>query len=94
MRVRFESLYGTIYPFALPTAFSASTLMQLPNTVRLLLIAQPSFSLTPSAPVCFDFSEPAKSTKLITDSFSVFLPASLKICLNSIVMMVCARLEV
>jgi hypothetical protein len=58
------------------------------------LIAQPSLSLTPSAPVCFDFSEPAKSTRLITESFSVFLPASLRICLNSIVMMVWARLEV
>jgi len=50
--------------------------MHVPKTVRLLLIAHPSFSLSPVAPVYPAFSDPAKSTKLITENFSVFLFSS------------------
>jgi hypothetical protein len=62
--------------------------MQVPNTVKLLLIADPSFNLNPSAPVCPAFSEPARSTKLMHENFSTFLPSSVLIYLNSIVMIV------
>jgi hypothetical protein len=34
------------------------------------LIAAPSFNLSPVAPVAPDFSEPARSTRLMTESFS------------------------
>jgi hypothetical protein len=68
--------------------------MQFPKTVRLLLIAQPSFNLWPSAPLYPAFSDPARSTKYIIDNFSVFLNSSSIIYLNSIVIIVCARLDV
>ena len=51
IRVRFESRYGTTVLFCFPIALSANTLIHVPKTVRLLLIAQPSFNLAPSAPV-------------------------------------------
>ena len=76
IRVKLESRYGTTAFLSLPIALSAKTLIHVPKTVRLLLIAQPSLSLAPSAPVCPAFSEPAKSTRLITENFSVFLPSS------------------
>jgi len=94
IRVKLESRYGTTSFLPLPMALSAKTLIHVPKTVRLLLIAQPSFNLAPSAPVCPAFSEPAKSTRLITENFSVFLPSSWRIYLNSIVIIVCALLEV
>jgi hypothetical protein len=78
----------------LPIAFSARTLMTCPNIVSDLLMAAPSFNLSPVAPVAPDFSEPAKSTRLMTESFSWFLPYAAMSCLNSMVMMVCARDEV
>jgi len=68
--------------------------MHVPSTVRLLLIAHPSFSLSPEAPVYPAFSDPARSTKLMTENFSVFLVSSVRIYLNSIVMIVWARLLV
>lgn len=45
IRVRLESLYGTIVFLAFPEDLSAKILMQFPRTVKLLLIAHPSFSL-------------------------------------------------
>ena len=72
----------------MPEAFSAKALITLPKQVRLLLIAQPSWKLIPVVPVLLDFSEPARSTRLITDDFSDFLPLKLIICLNFIVMTV------
>ena len=80
--VRLESRYGTTEPFAFPEAYSAKTLIQFPRTVRLLLIAHPSLRRCPSAPVYPAFSDPAKSTRLITDNFSVFVSAVCLICLN------------
>ena len=51
IRVKFESRYGTTAFLSFPIALSAKTLIHVPKTVRLLLIAQPSFSLAPYAPV-------------------------------------------
>jgi hypothetical protein len=92
--VRAESLYGTTVIFSFPHALSARILIHVPNTVKLLLIAQPSFNLYPSAPVYPAFSDPARSTKLITENFSTFLSSSSIIYLNSIVIIVCALLLV
>ena len=75
-------------------ALSAKILIQEPNTVKLLLIAHPSFNLSPVAPVYPAFSEPAKSTKFITENFSYLLISSIIICLNSIVIIVWALLDV
>ena len=94
IRVKLESRYGTTDFLSFPIALSANTLIHVPKTVRLLLMAQPSFNLAPSAPVYPAFSEPAKSTRLITENFSVFLPSSKRIYLNSIVITVCALLDV
>jgi hypothetical protein len=55
-----------------------------PKVLKDLLMAQPSFILSPVASVLDNFSEPAKSTKLITESFSVFLPSTFSNYLNSI----------
>lgn len=52
-----------------------------------------SFNLSPVAPVFPTFSEPAKSTKFITDNLSFFLPSSEKNYLNSITITVCALEE-
>jgi hypothetical protein len=57
-------------------------------------MAAPSFKRSPVAPVAPDFSEPAKSTKLITENFSCGRPSSWMIYLNSIVITVCALDEV
>jgi hypothetical protein len=92
--VKFESLYGTTAFLDFPWDFSARTLIQVPNTVRLLLIAEPSFNLKPSAPVYPAFSEPARSTRFMHENFSTFLPYSVLIYLNSIVITVWARLDV
>ena len=74
--VKLESLYGTTVFFSFPIALSARTLMHVPKTVKLLLMAHPSFSRWPSAPVYPAFSEPARSTKLITENLSFFRPSS------------------
>lgn len=41
--------------------------MTNPKTERLLLIEQPSFNQSPMAPDLAIFSEPARSTRLITE---------------------------
>ena len=71
--VKLEFLYGmTIFFF--PFYFSTNALMTLPSVDRLRLIILPSFSLSPVAPVYEDFSDPAKSIRLMTDNFCAFLP--------------------
>mmetsp|Transcript_41917 Transcript_41917/g.98287 ORF Transcript_41917/g.98287 Transcript_41917/m.98287 type:complete len:255 (-) Transcript_41917:621-1385(-) len=90
-RVSFESLYGITCPaLPLPVDFSANFSITLPSADNDLLIAHPSFSRSPDAPVCPAFSLPAKSTKLIMD---ILLP-ELVSCLNSMVRTVCARDDV
>lgn len=90
IRVRHESLYGTTVPFPLPIALSASVLITNPSTDNDLLIPAAYFSLSPVAPVFPTFSLPAKSTRYITDSFSLFLPYNAYLCLNYIDIIVCA----
>lgn len=51
---------------------------------------QPSFILSPDAPVFPNFSLPAKSIKFIIEIFSVFLPSIVSFYLKSIVIIVCA----
>jgi len=68
--VKLESLYGITDFAALPEDFSANTLIQFPRIVKLRLIAHPSLSRCPVAPVWPAFSDPAKSTKLIAEYFS------------------------
>ena len=68
--------------------------MTLPKTNKDLFILHPSFKRSPVAPVLPALSEPAKSTKLIILNFSLFLPAIIVNCLNSIVTIVCALLLV
>jgi hypothetical protein len=46
------------------------------------LIMLPSLSLSPVAPVCEDFSDPAKSMRLITDNFYAFYPLKIVIYLK------------
>lgn len=48
---------------------SANADITFPNVVKLLLILAPSFKRVPLAPVESALSEPAKSTKLIFDTF-------------------------
>ncbi len=57
-----------------------------------LLMFAASLRRSPCAPVLPTFSDPAKSTKFMTESFSdlVFVSGLTKICLNSIKIMVCA----
>ena len=69
---------------------SAKQLITFPNINNDLLILHPSLSLSPVAPVEPDLSEPAKSTKFIILNFSLFFFATIVICLNSIVTIVCA----
>ena len=83
IRVKEESLYGINLFF-----FSAKAEITYPNTDRDLLIDPASLNLSPVAPVLPTFSEPAKSTKLITDNLFFV------IYLNSIYIIVCALLEV
>ena len=64
--------------------------MTFPNINNDLLILQPSFNLSPVAPVAPLRSDPAKSTKFIILNFSLLLFANIVICLNSIVTIVCA----
>lgn len=63
IRVKHESLYGTIVPFPLPIALSAKVEMTKPKTDKDLLIPAAYFSRSPVAPVLPTFSLPAKSTK-------------------------------
>ena len=74
--VKADSLKGGAA--ALPSAFFASADITFPNIMRLLLILAPSFNLSPEAPVDAALSEPAKSIRLISDTFSfVFFPEDL-----------------
>lgn len=50
--------------------------MTLPSVVRDLLMFAPSFNCCPVAPVDRALSEPARSTKLMRDTFSVSRLAS------------------
>ena len=71
-RIRVKALLrnGTTSLDRLPPALSARIEMHCPSIVKLRLIAAPSLSLSPTAPVYPDFSEPARSTKFITENFS------------------------
>jgi len=91
--VNILSLYGTILFNLGLLAFSAKVDITNPNIVRLLLIAHPSFIRSPYASVLDSFSLPAKSTKLITDNFSIFFLPNVSLILNSIVMTVWALLD-
>ena len=83
------SLYGTFFPI-LPDYTSASVEITKPKVLRDLFIFAASFKRSPVAPVFPTFSEPAKSTKFITDSFWIFLLASSVTYLNSIIIIVWA----
>ena len=63
---------------ALPEAWSASFDMTRPKVVKDLLMLEPSFSLSPTAPVLTARSEPAKSTKEIRLTFSPLTPANME----------------
>jgi len=69
--VKFEFLYGITILF-FPFCFSTKALITFPKVDRLRLIILPSLSLSPVAPVCEDFSDPAKSIRLMTDNFYAF----------------------
>ena len=56
------SRYGTILAPDLPSSRSASAEMQLPSALSDLLIAAPSLSRAPVAPVASERSLPARST--------------------------------
>ena len=43
--------------------------MTLPRQLRLLLIAEPSFNVSPVAPVLSARSDPARSTRLISEVY-------------------------
>ena len=92
--VSFESRYGT--KTFLPGLFdwSASALITLPRDESDLLIAAPSLRRSPVAPVDSARSEPARSTRFMSDRSSLTRPSSVMICLMEMVMMVCARDEV
>ena len=86
--VKAEFLYGTKLFF--PSEFYAKTEITWPKVVRLWLMPTASLSLWPVAPVLSCLSLPAKSTKLIIETFYVFLSPTFWICLNWTVMMVWA----
>jgi hypothetical protein len=68
--------------------------MTLPSEVSDWLIALPSLSIYPEVPAEMDFSEPAKSTKLISDSIRVLAPPVLVTLVNEMVTTVWALDEV
>lgn len=74
--VKADSQYGTTFPSPFPTALSANVLMTFPRVDKERLIAQPSLSLSFVAFVFFYRSEPAKSTRLITENLSVLFPST------------------
>jgi hypothetical protein len=72
-----------------PSAAFAKQEITLPSTDKDLLIALPSFNLSPEAPVEEDLSEPARSTRLMSDTFSFyFLPEALSMTIYLKLMMV------
>ena len=80
--------------FPFPMALSAKAFITFPRTNNDLFILQPSFNLSPVAPVLPALSDPAKSTKFIILNFSLLRPAIIVNCLNSMVTIVWARLLV
>ena len=75
--------------FFLPVALSASVLITLPRTSRLLFMLQPSLSLSPVAPVEELLSLPARSTKLSIPLLVIFC----FVWFTSRINIVCERLE-
>ena len=59
-----------------PLELSAKADITLPNEVNDKLIAAPSLSLSPVAPVASALSLPAKSTRFINEDFAISFPAS------------------
>ena len=92
-----ESRYGT-RPFFLSAGseLAASAEMQLPRHVSDRLMAAPSFSRSPVAPVESARSLPARSMRLMTATLSLAVPAarSTRVCVSTIWKMVCARDDV
>ena len=89
--VSLDSLNGGATFF--PSAFLARAEMTFPKIMRLLLILDPSFSLSPVAPVLSALSEPARSIKLMSEAFLFRTwpeSLSMKIYLNWIVVTVWA----
>ena len=62
--------------FLLPVDTSARAAMTRPSVDNERLISAPSLSRAPIAPVEFARSEPARSTRLILETFSVSIPVS------------------
>lgn len=74
--VNADSQYGTTFPSPLPTALSANVLMTFPRVDNERLIAHPSLSRSFVAFVFFYHSEPAKSTRFMTENQSVLFPST------------------
>ena len=74
MHVSFDSRYGTSTFFFGLLLFSASAVMTLPSIVSDRLMAAPSLSLSPVAPVDSARSDPARSTRFILAFFSECFP--------------------
>ena len=92
--VSLESRYGTKTFFLGLLACSARAEMTLPRDESDLLIAAPSLRRSPVAPVDSARSEPARSTRFMSDATSFVRPSSEISCLTVIAIMVCARDEV
>ena len=93
-RVSAELRYGT-NTFFLPPAMSASAEMTLPSADSDALMAQPSLSRSPVAPVDSARSLPARSTRFMLDVTSLSpCPSTLVMHVNPMPNTVCARLLV
>lgn len=92
--VSFESRYGMKIFFLGLLAWSASAEMTLPSDESDLLMAAPSLRRSPVAPVDSARSEPARSTRFMSDLISFLRPSSLISWHTVMVMIVCAREEV
>lgn len=86
-KLKFDAIH-----FGLLT-ISANAEMTLPSVVKLLLMLAPSLSRVPLAPVESARSLPAKSTKLIFDTFSEHksVSSSCFCCVKNIVNTACER---
>ena len=74
------SLSVSVHSFYVEPTMSARAEMTRPRVVRDLLMLEPSFSRSPSAPVFPARSLPARSTRLILATFSV--PSYTHICIQ------------
>lgn len=96
--VNLDSRYGTTAPLpAVPADFFASAVITFPKVDNERLILDPSYNLSPVAPVFEALSDPAKSTRLISLYFLLSgrpVPYSWKICVKEIVNTVWALLLV